>query len=201
MSLQFAPLFVLYSSTPPSYAPPPSSSNPYAWLKRRYATSGTGNFWGDDQATVGDYSISMNASVPIPAGSTAYLRFNHAYGFEDDGGGAYDGGVLEYSTNNGANWSDIGSLLTDGGYNGTIFTDVSFPALDSPLAGRPAFVRESNGYQSSRATLTSLGGQSVRFRFRIGTDGTLGDYGWFVDDIRIYTCAPPGGGGGGGGGG
>jgi len=173
--------------------------NPNPFLDATYATSGTTNFWGDDQDTLGDYSIAMTSSVAIPAGSTAFLRFNHAYGFEDDTFGttqAFDGGVLEYSTNGGATWSDAGALLTDGGYNETIST-----LSDNPLEGRDAFVRESNGYVSSRAALSSLGGQSVRFRFRIGTDTGTGDYGWFVDDIRIYTCAPPGGGGGGGGGG
>ena len=38
----------------------------------------------------------MTRSVAIPAGATAYLRFNHAYGFEDDATGAYDGGIVEY---------------------------------------------------------------------------------------------------------
>ena len=127
----------------------------------------------------------MNSSVAIPAGLTTYLRFNHAYGFEDDAGHAYDGGVLEYSTNNGASWSDLGPLLTDGGYNGTITT-----SSNNPLKGRNAFVRESNGYKSSRANLSSLAGQSVRIRFRIGTDFIADDYGWFIDDIRIYTCGP-----------
>ena len=162
----------------------PQSGNPYNF-DATYATSGSQNLWGYDRPTTGDYSISMNSSVAIPAGLTTYLRFNHAYGFEDDAGHAYDGGVLEYSTNNGASWSDLGPLLTDGGYNGTITT-----SFDNPLKGRNAFVRESNGYKSSRANLSSLAGQSVRIRFRIGTDFIVDDYGWFIDDIRIYTCGP-----------
>ena len=162
----------------------PQSGNPYDF-DATYATSGTQNLWGYDRPTAGAYSISMNSSVAIPAGLTTYLRFNHAYGFEDDAGHAYDGGVLEYSTNNGATWNDLGPLLTDGGYNGTITT-----SSNNPLEGRNAFVRESNGYKSSRANLSSLAGQSVRIRFRIGTDFIADDYGWFIDDIRIYTCGP-----------
>ncbi len=162
----------------------PQSGNPLDF-DAMYATSGIQNLWGDDRPTTGDYSISMSSGVAIPAGLTTFLRFNHAYGFEDDPGHAYDGGVLEYTTN-GSTWSDLGPLLTDGGYNGTLTT-----ASDNPLEGRNAFVRESNGYKSSRANLTSLAGQSVRIRFRIGTDFIVGDYGWFIDDIRIYTCGPP----------
>jgi Zn-dependent metalloprotease len=157
-------------------------------LDATYATSGTTNFWGYDQLDQADYSIAMKNSVAIPAGSTPYLRFNHSFGFENDGTPttAYDGGVLEYSTNGGASWADAGSLLTNNGYNGTISS-----SYQNPLGGRSAFVRESNGYISSRANLASLAGQSVRFRFRIGTDTSGDDYGWFVDDIRVYTCSAP----------
>ena len=28
----------------------------------------------------------------------------------------------------------------------------------------------------------------MRFRFRIGTDDSVEDYGWFIDDIEIYHC-------------
>ena len=74
-----------------------------------YATSFTTNFWGEDiEPAVASYSIAMARDVDIPAGSDAHLRFNHAYGFEDDSFGAYDGGVLEYSTNGGASWTDAG---------------------------------------------------------------------------------------------
>ena len=55
-------------------------------------------------------------------------------------------------------------------------------------AGRPTFTGSSAGYTSSRLNLTPLAGQSVRFRFRIATDGSAGNQGWFIDDIRVYGC-------------
>lgn len=160
----------------------PQNSNPYGF-DATYATSGTTNFWGYNRSAAADYSIRMTIDVPVPAGSDVYLHFRHAYGFEDDSSRAYDGGVLEYSTTGGSTWTDAAALFTHQGYNGTIT-----PSFGNPLAGRSAFVRESNGYISSRLLLSSLAGQSVRFRFRIGTDSVVDDYGWFVDDIRIYTC-------------
>src|SRR5262249_5762784 len=36
--------------------------------------------------------------------------------------------------------------------------------------------------------LLSLAGRSARFRFRIATDEYFEDYGWFIDDLRLYTC-------------
>jgi hypothetical protein len=161
----------------------PQNSNPFGF-DATYATSGSTNIWGYDQAGTGDYAIARTANVTPPTGKTTYLRFNHSYGFDDDSSGAYDGGVLEYSTNGGSTWQDAGSLFTNNGYNGTVGN------FGSPLGGRSAFVRESNGYISSRVNLSSLAGQNVRFRFRIGTDSFAftDDYGWFIDDVRVYTC-------------
>ncbi|MFQ5342690.1 MAG: M4 family metallopeptidase [Anaerolineae bacterium] len=160
------------------------------WLwDNSYATSGTHHLWGDDIGAISDHYVYMNSDVALPAGSTPFLHFNHAYAFEDDAGGTYDGGVVEYTTSGGASWTDGGSLFANNGYNGAIDT-----RLDNPLGGRPAFVSESNGYMSSRLNLSSLAGQNVRFRFRIGADKDGDADGWFIDDVRVYTCAASGSG-------
>jgi len=149
----------------------------------RYATSGIRQFRGEDFDALGDYAIGLTNSQTVPPG--AFLRFNHAFGFEDepDFSARYDGGVVEYSTDSGGTWNDAAPLFAFGGYNSTITT------AGNPLgAGRAAFVGESNGYGASRLDLASLAGQPLRIRFRIGTDPTFGDYGWFIDDIQIYNC-------------
>ena len=61
-------------------------------------------------------------------------------------------------------------------------------AVGGPLAGRATFTGFTRGYTSSRINLSSLAGQAVRFRFRIGTDSNTGFQGWFIDDIRVYRC-------------
>lgn len=155
-----------------------------------YAHSGSASLFGPDVARTGTSDLILD-SVTLPAGVTSFLRFDHAYGFEDDGGGTYDGGVLEISVNGGG-FQDIGSRLTDVPYTGAVS-----PSFGNPLAGRPAFVGESFGYRASRATLTGLAGDSVRFRWRVGTDGSNptssgpAPEGWFIDDVRIYSCAAP----------
>jgi bacillolysin len=164
----------------------PQNPNQYPGYDATYTTSGDTNMWGDDPDVVSDTFIRMTNAAAIPA--DAYLHFSHAFGFEDDSLDAYDGGVLEYSTAGaGGPWTDAGSLFAGpGGANG--YTGLISSNWGNPLGGQPAFVRESNGYGSSRATLSSLAGQSVRFRWRIGSDISYGDYGWFLDDIRIVTC-------------
>ncbi|MEJ2744096.1 MAG: S8 family serine peptidase, partial [bacterium] len=158
----------------------PPDDNPYGF-DATYATSGIKNFWGYDQPLQGDCYIAMAHDVAIPAG--AYMHFNHAHSFEIYGSEQCDGGVVEYSTDGGATWNDAGSLFVVNGYNGSITT-----SYDNPLKGRSAFVDDSYGYVSSRLNLASLAGGNARFRFRIGTDSAIDAYGWFIDDVRIYTC-------------
>jgi len=148
-----------------------------------YATSGQYNFWGYDQWDISDIYMAMTFDVSLPAGSTPYMHFKHAYEFESALPYYWDGGVVEYSTDAGVNWNDAGPLFIENGYTGTLNSD-----WGNPLGGRQAFVHLSNGYISSRLDLSSLAGLNVRFRFRIGTD-VSGDFtGWFIDDIRIYIC-------------
>lgn len=146
------------------------------------APSGNYAFWGFDFELIGDSAVAMTRNVVLPAG--ARLQFDHSYNFEQDGATFYDGGVAEYSTNGGMTWTDAGSLISAGAaYGGVI--DSGF---GNPLAGRRAFVADSLGYAASQLNLGSLAGQNARFRFRMGTDNSVDDLGWFIDDVRIYTC-------------
>ena len=162
----------------------PQTSSTIGFAKP-YATSGTGNIWGFAQGatvgTVSDSALAMTTSVTLP--TNAYMHFNHSFGFETNSAGttAYDGGILEYSTNSGASWSNASALFDTNGYNGTLY-------VGNPLGAISAFAADSRGYMSSRLDLSSLSGQSVRFRFRMATDATAYDYGWFIDDVGIYNC-------------
>ena len=157
----------------------PQNPNPY--FDATNASSGIYNIWGYNRPDTADSYIAMTNDKSISANS--FMRFKHFWAFEDYLTTTYDGGVLEYSTNGGATWSDTAALFIDNGYNGTIST------LDTnPLGGRQAFIGESDGYTASRLNLGSLDGQNVRFRFRIGTDSAVSDLGWFIDDVQIYTC-------------
>ncbi len=150
-----------------------------------YATGGQISLWGYNNYEVGDCYVTMTSSVALPAQSQPFLHFEHAYEFDSYSGYYYDGGVVEYSTNSGSTWRDASALFIENGYTGVIGT-----GYDNPLGGRNAFVGCSNGYGSSLLGLSSLAGQSVRFRFRIGTDTEMDSLGWFIDDVQIYTEVP-----------
>jgi bacillolysin len=149
----------------------------------RYATSGIESLWGYNQSTAVVSTMALNSNRSIPSG--ARLQFNHSYGFENDATGSYDGGLVEYSTDGGSTWQSLSSLRTAGAaYGGALFN-----GSGNALAGQQAFVGDSFGYTASQYGLDSLAGQSqVRFRFVIATDSSVDDYGWFIDDFRLYTC-------------
>ena len=167
----------------------PQNPNFLGW-DQTFAISGSTNIWSIDINTTSNTFMSMNGDVALPPSGTAFLHFNHAFGFESSapsGSYRYDGGILEYSTNGGTSWNDAGTLFDYNGYNGTLVASGT-----NPLACRQAFSADSRGYISSRLNLSSFAGQNVRFRFRMGTDNIGWDEGWFIDDVRIYTCmAPP----------
>ena len=164
-----------------------------AWsLDDWYAASPTHMFYGDDFHKSTDASLTMSSPVSLPVGSKSYLHFDHAflldYGVYQGKNYYFDGGVLEYSTNNGSTWKDAKGLFSAGQkYKGTIS---NYPGDTNKLKGRSAFVGDSHGYVSSLYNLSSLAGQNVRFRWRLGTDSTVSFLGWFVDDVQIYTCIP-----------
>jgi Zn-dependent metalloprotease len=162
-----------------------------SWIVRDtgWAKSGTRMAWGQDFATFNDAALEMAKSFVVPNG--ARFQFAHAYAFEADWlfGTAYDGGVIEVSENGGLSWRDAGGLIRAGDrYDPDSPIDTS---AGNSLAGRFGFVGDSFGYTATQLDLTSLAGKSVRFRFRVGTDELVGNIGWVVDNVRLYTCSVP----------
>ncbi len=151
-----------------------------------FAAGGTQMAYGDNPDSTSDHRLAMTNAVTIPAGGRLY--FDHAFEFENfEHLDFYDGGVLEYSTNGGGSWLDAGSMIDAGHtYSGSIDT-----GFGNPLAGRSGFVAASHGYTGTRLNLASLVGQNVKFRFRIGTDSSIGSLGWTVDNFAIYSCTTP----------
>ncbi len=170
---------------------------PGALVGLQYARSGMYNFAGyADVPEAVDARISMTRDVIVP--QSGFMHFHHSWDFQVEGErderGEFtsitarnDGGRVEYSTDGGKTYRDAGPFIIDNGYNGTIRSDSA-----GPLAGKGAWTNRSRGYTASRLNLRSLAGQSVRFRFRYATDDTTDplffDAGWYIDDIRVYSC-------------
>lgn len=108
---------------------------------------------------------------------------------------AFDGGVLEYSTDGGANWLDAYGLIVEGFYDATIE-----PAGTSGIKGRAAWSGISEGWREVVFDLSPFalvnGVLDIRWRFVTDSGGAVaGGGGWWVDDVEIvgggFTCQSP----------
>jgi uncharacterized protein (TIGR03382 family) len=149
---------------------------------RRSALDG---FWAAaDAGTVSDVSL-MSPALTAGTGPVT-IGFSHRFSFEAVGATAFDGAVVEISTNNGATWADI-STLANPGYNTTL---TGTPDLTgNPLAGRPAYGRNNLLFPGTETVALNLGtalaGQTFRIRFRVGSDSDTGAPGWEIDNVAF----------------
>ncbi|MFT3712765.1 MAG: myxosortase-dependent M36 family metallopeptidase [Archangium sp.] len=126
-------------------------------------------------------------SPTLAVGTGAFqVTFQNRWKFEYTAGGtptAWDGAVVELSTDNGMTWTDVGTTATPA-YNGTL-TNTS----GNPLGGRPAFVNQNAAYPMMGATTLAFGttysGQNVKLRFRVASDQNTSELGWDIDDVAI----------------
>jgi uncharacterized repeat protein (TIGR01451 family) len=132
----------------------------------------------DPNGPVDEYLLSPTLTVG-PAGVFT-LTFQHAWAFEFDAGGNYDGGVVEISVNGGT-FTDFGTSATAGGYNGNLIT---YGGNLNPLAGRLGFVQTSGG-TTTTLTQTIPAGSNVQVRFRLGSDNFGEGGGWNIDNVAF----------------
>ena len=154
-------------------------------LWSRKARNNGNHFWHADDAGSPTDGQMVSPEVTVSDAGPLVLRFSHRYSFEP----SWDGGVIEYTTDGGTTWLDV-SDLGDPGYTGVLNTDSG-----NELGGRNAYTAESPGYPA-RATValdlgTSLAGQTVKFRFRAGSDAIIGAPGWDIDDIGFENVVDP----------
>ncbi|HSP79892.1 MAG TPA: M36 family metallopeptidase, partial [Myxococcaceae bacterium] len=154
-----------------------------AWTKQ----GGTGNgfFHAPNLPATADLTLTSPWMEVNPTGEFI-VSFKHRWSFEaSNGGGApfWDGGVVELSID-GIEWLDVLELGHLPGYS-----DYLDDRSDNPLAGRPALVGLSPDYPAWRTETLNCGevlaGYKVQFRFRLGSDGAVGAYGWDIDDISF----------------
>ncbi len=138
------------------------------------ANSGTTSWYAEDIDSSSDQYLT---TTPILlTGANPELRFWHFYDTE----ATWDGGVVEISTDGGSNWTDLGSDITQNGYNAVIQTN---PA--SAITDREAFTGASGGYIETIVDLSAYVNQNIQIRFRFATDGLVGGDGWYIDDVIL----------------
>lgn len=145
--------------------------------------SGSNAWLAIDQPTATN-QLLVSPPITIPVGELpTSLTFMSDETFEDRSANAcWDGGLVEYSTD-GSTWNQFsaGEVLV-GPYVGAINSTALIGWCGDPLP-----------YNRKLIDLASLQGQTVQFRFRVTTDGSVGraPHGWYIDDIRVKSCAAP----------
>jgi len=137
-----------------------------------------------DIITTSDQRL-ISPQIELPTGqSPLTLQFWNDQTLESRAaGGCWDGGLLEISTNNGSTWTQLP--------NAAMLTQPYTGALNAgPASGAQAWCGDPVPYTRSIVDIDSFAGQTVRFRWRLSTDSSVGrvPHGWYVDDIRVQAC-------------
>jgi hypothetical protein len=141
-----------------------------------------------DPPEISDKRLDSRSIVITSA--SAQLSFRNNFNLQD----TFDGGVLEVSAPNiaGGAFTDITSPAVGGSFAAGGYTDTISLAFASPIAGRMAWSGNSGGYINTVANLgPNVNGQTIKLRFRLGTDAALGSGGWRIDTISITGGACP----------
>lgn len=168
-----------------------------------WTSSGTGSTWGPSSAQVHSGLLSFHATAPsfvtdqrltsppvtLPSGQTPLsMQFWNYQDIESQGSehtlGCWDGAIAEISTDDGASWTQLPSMvmLTDP-YDGPVDQGAG-----NPLAGLEAWCGQPQPWLNSVVDVGAYAGQTVRFRFRLGTDAAAGTDGWYLDDYMVQSC-------------
>lgn len=134
-------------------------------------------------------SVVADAVVTSPpfnvTATNAQVSFRHRYDFEN----TFDGGVLEISIGAGP-FVDI--LSSGGVFLAGSYTDIIVSGYNNTLSGRAAWSGLTVGFITSTVRLpASVAGQSLRLRWRAGTDSSNPGTGWSVDSLTVsdgFAC-------------
>ena len=129
-------------------------------------------------------------AIPLPAeASPLTLQFWNDQTLERrSGGGCWDAGLLEISTDDGSSWTQIvGAELLTRGHDGAI-------GNGNPAAGLQGWCGDPRAWERYVIALDAYAGETVRLRWRVTTDGSVGraPHGWYIDDVRVQTCVVDG---------
>lgn len=154
------------------------------------ANSPTHAWLATDIATVSDQRL-ISPTIALPASENPLtLQFQTWRLIEaNTATSCYDGGALEVSTDGGSTFTAVpdASIFAGGAYTGLVSTQ-----YQNPLGGRSAWCgNTARPYTDGpvKVDVSSYAGQSVQFRFRLGTDTSVSKEGWYVDDVSVSSCA------------
>ena len=137
------------------------------------------SFWSLSNSNLCD---SLEGDVTLTAGQSSELSFWTAWDIE----ATYDGAVLDISTDGGTTWS---RLTPNEGYPGVIThtgNACQWPVNTGAFSSQGHFT-----FDPYTVDLSGYQGQTIRLRWRYGSDGGVNYEGWYVDDIAVTHAEVP----------
>ncbi|MDX1413425.1 MAG: S8 family serine peptidase [Candidatus Promineifilaceae bacterium] len=150
------------------------------------------SYYAQNVGEVSDQMLESPAISLPPLDGPIYLQFWNYQWLESNflkEEVCFDGAILEISTNDGGSWQQLGdapgdnSILITDPYDGYIDPD-----QENPLAGKTAWCGDPQDWMNSVVLLDDYAEQTVRFRFRLGTDRSVSHEGWYIDDVLVQAC-------------
>ncbi len=142
----------------------PTQVTPFSGMKL-WASNLTGNY--PDLVTYNLYTPEYS----LETGSQ--MSFRHRYGFETN----YDGGNVSMSVNGGETWSVIQPV---GGYPSNSLAGLTY---------QPGYSGTTNNWIEAKFNLSAWANHRVMFKFCLGSDGSVNNIGWFIDNFEITNVA------------
>ncbi|HPT72750.1 MAG TPA: C25 family cysteine peptidase [Candidatus Cloacimonadota bacterium] len=146
------------------------SSNGWTWGVPSPANAHSGtHVWATSLS--GNYPDNAHfelTSTPVTIGSNAVLSFWHHYGYEQ----GYDGGNIKVSSNNGQTFTVV---TPTGGYTTNSVSSLSEPGFTGTLSN----------WTQVNVPLTSYAGNQILIKWTMGSDVSVENVGWFIDDVQI----------------
>jgi hypothetical protein len=152
------------------------------------AWEGTRSAFAESLSGASDQRL-ISPQVALPASAVAvYVNFRTWQDIESSNGGCFDGGLLEISTDDGNSWSQVPNAdIQVRAYDGTIEA-----GSGNPLEGSSAWCGDPRDtWERYSGELSDQAGESVRLRFRFGSNSIIRQVGWHVDDLQVDSCSLP----------
>ena len=160
-----------------------ASSNTDWVLTNALAHSGNQSAY-NDYGSNADNILHETGILDLSGTGAPVLEFWHIAELE----GCCDEAFVEISTDGGATYSVLPSSTYRGigGYSG-YFNEDSYSEWDNTDDV------DNSHWKKEQFSLAGYTVSDVRFRFRLESDGSVQDEGWYIDDVHIYepTCPNP----------
>ncbi|MEO5907142.1 MAG: M36 family metallopeptidase [Saprospiraceae bacterium] len=152
-----------------------------AWFQEDIFTrNGSGSWKVGDVETESEHYL-QNLDAYTIGGTYPVYRFYHY--FDTEAGS--DGGFLEITTNNGADWIPLADKVFRNGYERRLqYATFAIPDLYA-FSGLSSVDLE---WIPVYIDLRDYIGQDVKIRYRFGTDSNTPGDGWYIDDVELMDA-------------